>query len=153
MKAEPKSAAENYARLRAEVTGAEVKLQTLRSSLANSAPEVLHQEALLAALRRQLSRAEDQDSTGGSTEYITRYRNFKYEEALFDIFAKQFELARVDESREGALIQVVDEAFPPERKSKPKRIFIAAGSALFGFLMTAIVLVAISTLRQRRNSP
>jgi uncharacterized protein involved in exopolysaccharide biosynthesis len=43
---------------------------------------------------------------------------------------KQYELARVDESREGALIQVVDVAQPAELKSKPKRAFIAVACAL-----------------------
>ena len=44
------------------------------------------------------------------------------------MFARQYELARVDESREGALIQVVDVATPPEYKSKPKRAFIAVAA-------------------------
>lgn len=134
LKAEPRSAAESYARLRAEATAAEVKLQTLRRSLADGASEVRQQEALLSALREQVRRAESKDETRGGTEYITRYRNFKYEEALFDIFAKQYELARVDESREGALIQVVDRATVPERKAGPKRLRIALAFGSFALL-------------------
>ena len=33
---------------------------------------------------------------------------------LFELLAKQYELARIDEAREGALIQVVDPATKPE---------------------------------------
>ena len=55
-----------------------------------------------------------------------KYRDFKYNETLFELFAKQYEMAHVDESREGAVIQVLDVAQPPERKSKPKKALIAA---------------------------
>ena len=60
----------------------------------------------------------------------SRYRDFKYYETLFELFAKQFEMARIDESREGAVIQVVDVAQPPEKKAKPKKGLVAMLSAL-----------------------
>ena len=75
IKAEPKSAADEYARLRAEMTSADVRLQTLRTSLAESAPEVQQQMATLRALRvqvDQLERATTADSNAPS--YITKYR-------------------------------------------------------------------------------
>ncbi len=152
LKAEPRSAAESYSRMRAEATAAEVRLQTLRRSLTDNTPEVKQQESLLAALRQQLARAETQESNGSGSEYITRYRNFKYEEALFDIFAKQYELARVDESREGTLIQVVDTATAPERKAGPKRLLIAAFAGALVVLAVAAWLIGRSLLRRYRRS-
>jgi uncharacterized protein involved in exopolysaccharide biosynthesis len=104
LKVEPKSAAESYARLRAQATAAEVRLQTLRRMLSENTPEVMQQQAALTALRDQVARAERQDDSRGGSDYIDRYREFKYQEALFEIFVKQYELAKVDESREGALI-------------------------------------------------
>jgi uncharacterized protein involved in exopolysaccharide biosynthesis len=137
LKAEPKAAAEGYARARAEVTAAEVKLQTLRRMLADGAPEVSQQQALVGALRAELARLEQKEPSKGDADYIGRYRDFKYQETLFDLYAKQFELARTDESREGALIQVVDIATLPEKKSKPKRGMIALGiAAFFGLFLT-----------------
>jgi uncharacterized protein involved in exopolysaccharide biosynthesis len=151
LKAEPRSAAESYARLRAEAIAAEVRLQTLRRTMTDNAPEVKQQETLLSALRQQVTRTEEQDNTGGGSEYITKYRNFRYEEALFDIFAKQYELARVDESREGAIIQVVDAATPPERNAGPKRLLIAALSGILAFAIVATWLIGRSLwLRERR---
>ncbi len=142
LKAEPKAAAEGYAKLRAEVTTVEVKLQTLRGMLADNAPEILQQQATLGALRRQLAALEVSTKPGNDADYIGRYREFKYQETLFDLFAKQYELARVDESREGALIQVLDVATTPERKSKPKRGTIALGGAvLAGLILSAWVLI------------
>lgn len=126
-----RASSEAYARLRAEVTAAEVRLQTLRSKLADSAAEVQQALSTLVALRSQLGRLEATSGAAESPDYVTKFREFKYQETLFDMFARQFELARVDESREGALIQVVDEARPAERKSYPRRAWIAlaAGGA------------------------
>jgi uncharacterized protein involved in exopolysaccharide biosynthesis len=144
LKAEPRSAAEAYARLKAQLTAAEVRLQTLRGSLSDNTPEVQQQQNTLAALRGQLARLEQPANAPGGPDYVGKYREFKYQETLFDLFAKQYELARVDESREGGLIQVVDTAAPPERKSKPKRLVIALGAAL----ASGVVLVAVVVLRR-----
>ena len=141
LKAEPKAAAEGYAKLRAEVTAGEVRLQALRGMLADNAPEITQLQATLGALRSQLARFETGSSQKNDADYIGRYREYKYHETLFDLFARQYELARVDESREGALIQVLDVATAPERRRKPKRGLIAAGMALLvAFMMSVWVL-------------
>jgi uncharacterized protein involved in exopolysaccharide biosynthesis len=120
------------------VTATEVRLQTLRRNLAETTPEVQQALATLGALRDQLSRAESPTSVNGGPDYVGRFREFKYQETLFDLFARQYEVARLDESREGALIQVVDVAEPAEWKSKPKRALIAAAA----WLVALILLVA-----------
>jgi uncharacterized protein involved in exopolysaccharide biosynthesis len=150
LKAEPKATAESYARLRAQATAAEVRLQTLRRMFSENTPEVMQQQTALLALQDQLSRLERQgDKATGDSDYIDRYREFKYQEALFEIFVKQYELARVDESREGALIQIVDVAQPPERKAGPKRIRYAAGAAILALLGTTLYAL-VAGLRRRR---
>jgi len=58
--------------------------------------------------------------------------------------AKQYEMARLDEAREGAVIQVVDEAVAPERKSKPKRGLISALTSIG----TLFILVVFLFLRR-----
>jgi uncharacterized protein involved in exopolysaccharide biosynthesis len=135
LKAEPRAAADAYARLRAEVTAAEVRLQVLRSTLTDSAPEIKQQQAVLASLRANLGRAEQPTDLTNAPDYVGRYREFKYQETLFELYARQFELARVDESREGMLVQVIDRATPPERKSKPKRATNAIVATVFAFAL------------------
>jgi len=141
LRAEPRAAADSYARLKAEITAAEVRLQILRGRLADTAPEVRQQLAALSALRAQLARLEQAVDTSLGADYVSKYREFKYRETLFDLFAKQYEIARVDESREGALIQVVDVALPPEYKSKPKRLFIAVAATLFALLLLGMLIL------------
>lgn len=151
LRAEPKAAADGYARLRAEVTAAEVRLQTMRRTLADSAPEMQQQQAQLEALRSELAKLEQREAAPSSKDagYIGRYRDYKYQETLFDLYAKQFELARLDESREGGLIQVVDVATAPDRKSKPKRAMYALGAAVLAGLLLSVRAVVIG-LRARR---
>lgn len=138
LRAEPRAAADSYARLRAELTAAEVRLQILRGSLSENAVEVQQQQATVAALRAQLARLEQVQQGKSDPDYLSKYREFKYQETLFDLFARQYELARVDEAREGALIQVLDAAQPPERKSRPKRAQIAVVATLAAAALLAL---------------
>ncbi|MGM9484172.1 Wzz/FepE/Etk N-terminal domain-containing protein [Roseateles sp. NT4] len=135
LKSEPKSAAEIYAKLQGVTAAAEVKLEALRRSMNDSAAEVQQQMGVVAGLHSQLAKQERPASSQSDQDYIAAYREYKYHEALFDIFARQFELAKVDEAREGNLFQVIDVATAPERKSKPKRLYIAAGVAYAGFML------------------
>jgi hypothetical protein len=87
---------------------------------------------------------EEPEAIAGSSnsDYITKFRDFKYHETLFELFAKQYEMAKVDESREGAVIQVLDLAQKPERKSKPKKALIALMSALAtGFALLLFIFI------------
>ncbi|MFO0122211.1 MAG: lipopolysaccharide biosynthesis protein, partial [Inhella sp.] len=153
LKAEPKAAAESYAKMRAELTTAQARLQGLRSTFSPQAAEVRQQASLVAELQAQLRDLESRQDAPKADEaaYLSRYREFKYQEALFEQFSRQLELARVDEGREGGILQVVDVAQLPERKSKPKRAFVGIGvSVLVGFLMLAGVLARFHV---RHNDP
>jgi len=153
LRAEPKAAAESYARLKAETTAAEVRTQVLRGALADSAPEVQQQLAALSALRAQLARLEQATDLNVGPDYISKYRDFKYRETLFELFARQYEVARVDESREGALIQVVDTAMPPERKSKPKRTVIAVATTFVALLLLGLFILLRHFWRESAHDP
>lgn len=153
LKAEPRAAAEEYARARASATAAEIKLRALRERLADSAPEVQQQLTLVSALRAELRKLESSAEVGSDPGYIARYREFKYQEAMFDLFARQFELARLDESREGALIQIVDVAVPAEWKSKPRRAVIAIVATLAAALLAVLLVIAKDRLRVGRADP
>jgi tyrosine-protein kinase Etk/Wzc len=144
LKSNPASAVAMVATLQAQATAQEVKVGAMRGYLAETAPEFKQAMTELANLRAQLAKQAQQDklpaAKAGQGDYVNAYREFKYQEALFELFAKQFELAKVDEAKEGATIQVVDVAQPPERKSKPQKALIAVlatlatGSALLLFV-------------------
>lgn len=152
LKAEPKAAAEGYARLKAEVTTAQARLDALRKALTDTAPEVQQAEAAIAVLKSQLGRIEGTAGQGDSADYVGKYREFKYQEALFEQFSRQYELARVDESREGQL-QVIDMAQPPEKKSWPRRALLALAGTVSGFVVLLAYVLGSHRWRQTARLP
>ena len=135
LKSNPASAVAAVAGLQAAVIAQEIKLGAMRGYLAESAPDLKLTMSELSNLRAQLAKQEkDTPSFGAKSttegDYITKYREFKFHETLFELFSKQYEIAKVDEAREGAVIQILDVAQPPDRKSKPKKALIAIIAAL-----------------------
>jgi tyrosine-protein kinase Etk/Wzc len=156
LKTAPQSALEPLARLKAMVTATEVRVSAMRGAMTDSNPELRQTERELDALRTQLSRAQRSDTasaTGSGAEYITRYREFKYQEMLFELMAKQYEIARLDEAKEGALLQVVDPALPPERKSKPKKSMVAVVTTLATSVLLAVFVFIRHALRSAGANP
>ena len=143
LKASPAAAVEGLAKLKATIAAQEIKLASMRGYLTESAPDFKQAQTELSAMRSQMARAEKEEpARSGDSDYIAKFRDFKYNETLFELFAKQYEIARVDESREGAIIQVVDIAQPPERKSKPKKALIAMMATLaVGFALLLFIFI------------
>ena len=144
LKSNPTSAVAAVAGLKAQVTAQEVKVGAMRGYLAETAPDFKQAMNELANLRTQLAKQEKDEpaAAAGQGDYVAKFREFKYQETLFELFARQFEMAKVDESREGAVIQVLDAAQPPERKSKPKKALIAIIATLAaGFALLLFVFI------------
>jgi uncharacterized protein involved in exopolysaccharide biosynthesis len=144
LKSNPTSALAAVAGLKAQVTAQEVKVGAMRGYLAETAPDFKQAMTELANLRAQLAKQEKDEpaAAAGQGDYVAKFREFKYQETLFELFARQFEMAKVDESREGAVIQVLDAAQPPERKSKPKKALIAIIATLAaGFALLLFVFI------------
>ena len=139
----------SIAQLRAEIAGREVAVERLKAGATAQNPEMIRQQTELAALRAQLSRLEA--SAGprrpgdamipaskvpqAGLDYVRRLRDLKYHEALYELLAKQYEAARIDEARESPVVQVVDRAVPPDEKSWPPRaLFSSLGGVGAGVL-------------------
>jgi uncharacterized protein involved in exopolysaccharide biosynthesis len=132
--------------LRAQVEMKEVQIQGMRSWATEDNPEMLRAKQQLAALQEQFARVAGFDSTSGmvvpkgglsntSLDYIRKVRDVKYYETILELIEKQFEMAKLDEARQGAVIQVVDFAVPPERKSSPMRSITVIVMVLIGFFV------------------
>lgn len=66
-------------------------------------------------------------------EYVRIARNVKYNEMLLGAMVQQVATAKMDEAKDAAVIQVVDKALPPEKKSKPKRALIVLLATILAF--------------------
>lgn len=158
LKSNPASAVAAVAGLQAAVTAQEVKLGAMRGYLAETAPELKLAVGELINLRAQLIKQEKDTPVHGAKattegDYIAKYREFKYHESLFELFSKQFELAKVDEAREGAVIQILDEAQAPDKKSKPKKVMITFIATLFaGFTLLFYVFIRQALLNANHDT-
>src|SRR5574340_635264 len=153
LKFNPEAMGEGLATLKAQVVAKEVQLSSMRGYLTANSPDFRQAQQELAALRAQLAKVENNKPAGGSADYINRYRDFKYNEVLFEQLAKQYELAKIDESREGTVIQVVDAAEPPERKSKPKKAQIAILATLATGFVLLLFVFARRALQNAHQDP
>jgi uncharacterized protein involved in exopolysaccharide biosynthesis len=72
------------------------------------------------------------------TDYIRRLRDLKYQESLFELLAKQFEIAKIDEAKDATIVQVIYQAVPPEKRIKPKRANLVLIAAFGGFLLATL---------------
>jgi tyrosine-protein kinase Etk/Wzc len=147
---------ESAATLRAQIAAKEVQLQAMRTYATNENSGVVEIQQELDSLRTQLAKLGGSEDNASSLivpkgrvpeaglEYVRRLRDVKYYETIFEILARQFELAKLDEAREGAVIQVVDPAIVPDRKSFPHKGLITIVATIAGFFI-AIVLVLVQT--------
>jgi tyrosine-protein kinase Etk/Wzc len=156
LKSSPDAAIKVVAQLQASISVQEIKLASMRGYLTADSPDFKQALTELNALKLQFSKIENATSTttdGDKSSYIDRLRTVKYFETMYEMFAKQYEIAKVDEAREGALIQVVDSAVPPEFKSSPKRAVWAILSVFgAGIFLLIFVLIRFSIKRAVRDN-
>jgi uncharacterized protein involved in exopolysaccharide biosynthesis len=161
-----RSLIESAAILRGQVVAKQVQIQGMRSFAAEDNPSLILAKQELAALESQLARLTRSQSDSGSDlmlskgrateaglEYIRRYRDVKYRETVFQLLAKEFEIAKLDEAREGAIVQVVDLAVPPDRKSSPHRVLIIIGTTVMAFFVAAFWIVVRQGLARTFEQP
>jgi uncharacterized protein involved in exopolysaccharide biosynthesis len=134
-----KSIIGTIARLKGELASREVELRVLLTAQTERTPQVRGMREGIAQVREQLRLLEHSPAgeTVGDDIYIAtskvpdismRYarllRDFNVQETLYEFLTQQYEGARVSEARSTSAIQVLDQAVPPDKKSKPRRTLI-----------------------------
>lgn len=153
--------------LRAQVAAKQVELRAMREFAADQNPDLQRAQSELMALEGQLAKmdaASDRNEgdlvapkgtvTQAGLDYTRALREVKYREAIQDLLTRQYEGARVDEARQGALVQVVDPAAVPDRPSSLYRIWIVLGALVLALplaLLAATIVEAVATLRRIRS--
>ncbi len=148
---------ESAAALRAQITAKEVQIQAMQTYATSENAQVLEAEKELDGLRAGLAElggsGEDNEASlivprgrvpQAGLEYVRRLRDVKYYETIFEILARQFEFAKLDEAKQGALIQVVDMAIPPDKASFPRRSLIVIGSTAVGLVLGVFIALFVA---------
>lgn len=134
--------------LRAQIAAKSVELQSLQTYNSDENPEVQTARRELQALQGQAG-ALKQSTTGGaggtkasqssaSLDYARKLREVRYNETVFELLMKNLEVARLDEAREGNVVQIISSATPPDMKDGPHRSFFLVGGFLLGLLGSVI---------------
>jgi tyrosine-protein kinase Etk/Wzc len=139
---------EMSARLRGEITVKEVEIGSMRAFATDRNPDLRKAQEELATLKRELARVEGgrgnkaddgkSDMNGRGIASLRLLRNVKYHETIYELLAKQYELAKIDEAKESAVIQIIDKAIEPDFRSKPKRAVIVVLSALVALVISIL---------------
>jgi tyrosine-protein kinase Etk/Wzc len=149
-----KAIIEAVANLRAQIAGKEIQISAMRSFATETNPQYRRAREELLGMRAELGKLDKASpddrvllTTGrvpqAGLEYIRGLREVKYHETLFELVARQYELAKGDEAKENGVIQTVDKAVEPDRKSKPQRTLVVVTIALFFGFFSVLAALAI----------
>lgn len=153
-----KEIAESNAKLRAEIAAKEVQLSSMGVGVTPSNPEYLRLKGEIDSLKKKLDGSDggdgfDPSMSKGSIGYIEKFRNVKYNQAVLEMLYKQYELAKIDEAKDYPMIQVLDRATSPEKKSKPKRALIVILSTLVAFFLSVFYAFVREALEKANADP
>jgi tyrosine-protein kinase Etk/Wzc len=152
---------EATARLRGQITVKEVQIGAMRTFAADGNPNLQLAQQELESMKRELAKIEGAGSpkslstatSGQGSDSLRLLRDVKYHEVVFDLLAKQYEMAKIDEAKDPALVQVMDKAIEPDRKSKPFRTLIVLLSALVALFAGAIWVFVREAMAKANSDP
>ncbi|CAN7244905.1 GumC family protein [Massilia sp. LjRoot122] len=161
--AESRAIVETVGRLRAQVSAKEIQLGAMQAFMTTSHPEYRQVQEELNSLREELARLQNgRSANNGKTaeptpqvglQNIKLLRDVKYYQMLYELLAKQYEVARLDEAKDPSIIQVLDKAVEPEKKFKPKRTIIVALSFVAALVLAFAWIIACELKRRAVQSP
>ena len=154
--------------LRAQVDAKQVEIRGMREFAAGQNPDLQRAEQELSGMEAQLAtmnadtdrRQGDLAMPGGritqnGLDYARALREMKYRETVYELMTREYEVARVDEARQGSLVQIVDPVLVPDRADRAFRLWIAAGALLAALpcalLLASAVELAATMRRYRRR--
>jgi uncharacterized protein involved in exopolysaccharide biosynthesis len=162
--AQAKSIIESLAQIRARIAAKEVEVEALRSYSTDRNPDLELAQNELSSLRSQAEQMATRNNTNGfadlglkqvsgaGLEYLQADHELRYRQALFDVLLKQLDTAKLDEAKDSAIIQVVEPAIMPERRSAPRRALVLLTWVFIGVAASfAVVLVQFWQRMARRN--
>ncbi|HKD86475.1 MAG TPA: Wzz/FepE/Etk N-terminal domain-containing protein [Terriglobales bacterium] len=165
--AQARSIIQSLADMRAQVAIQEVKVQAMRTYATSQNPDLRRAEQELAGFREQLAKMERNTGDIGNgnlevptqhlpeaqLELIRRMREVKYHETLYEFLTKQLEAARIDEAKDAVVLQVVDKAVVPEKRSGPRRTLIVLITGAAAFLFSCVAVFVTEGIHRKQEDP
>lgn len=151
---------EPSAQLRAQIALREVQLGAIRIFATDRHPDIERLRHEIANMKRELTKLEGGDGepkpaaiTSEGLENLRRFKDVKFLERLTELLTQQFEAAKIDEAKDISIVQVLDKAIEPDKKSWPKRTLITIAAAIVGGFV-AVLWAFLAEARDRaRKDP
>ncbi len=148
-------------RLRGQISVKEVQIGAMRTFAAEQNPELQRAQQELVSLKRELAKIEGAGEANSEkngqrvqgSESLRLLRDVKYQEVMFEMLARQYELAKIDEAKDSSVVQIIDKAVEPDRRSKPKRTLIVLLSALVALFVGIIWAFVYEAIIRTRLDP
>ncbi|MED5593605.1 GumC family protein [Janthinobacterium sp. P210006] len=154
----------NEAQLQGTIAAKNVQLQSMRSFATINNPEYMRLQEEVRGLQNQLEKQQNGKGRTGdvmipsgkipeaSIEYVRTLRDVKYYETIFELLAKQYELAKIDEAKDSSMIQQLDLAVPAEEKTKPKPLALTVVAFIGGGVLAILIALLRDTYISSRKS-
>lgn len=150
---------ENVGRIRARISAKEIELNSMKAFVTENNSEYKRAREELNSLRGEFRRLEsgngipDVKPNGDQSglQSIKVLRDVKYYQMLYELLAKQYEMARLDEAQDGAVIQILDRAIEPEGRYKPKRAVLVLLTAVISLFLSIALVLGRDALRRIRS--
>lgn len=151
--------------LRGQIAAKQAEITAMRTFATDENPNLQMAEQQLAGLQAQAAKmgASGENATNAlipkgsmqeaTLEYIRRYRDVKYYETIFDLLARQYEIAKVDEAKQGSIVQVVDRAVVPDHRSFPSKLLFTLGGGFLGLFFGTVWVFVKEGVRRIASNP
>ena len=156
---------ESAATVQGEIAAKQVQLQGMSAYATDNNPDVIVLRKQISELRAQLggltgNRGSESDLfvpkgrvPTASLDYVRKLREVKYRETIFQAIANQFELAKLDEAKQGAVFQVIEPATPPEKRSFPHRTILVLVFTFAAFVFSCLAVWASAVWKDIQLDP
>ncbi len=156
---------ESAAAIQGQIAAKEVQIRALSSSETKDNPDMVVVRQQLAGLQAQLAQftgntASESDLfvpkgkvPAAALDYVRKLREVKYRETIFQALATQYQLARLDEAKQGAVFQVIDPAVPPDKRSYPHRVILVILSTMLAFSFACMSVWVLEAIRALTRDP
>jgi capsule polysaccharide export protein KpsE/RkpR len=152
------------AEIRAQVAVKEVEYTVLRQQVDESHEHIKLLKTNIAALEQQLQRVENGANSSRDVllgfsnlpdlgmQYVFLLKDTEVQKAIYKLLAQQYEEARIRETRDTPTVQLLDAPALPERKSKPKRLYIVLAGVMLSFFVSGFEIILSSYLNRLKTA-
>jgi len=140
-----KGTIKGVADLEARLAEEEIKLGNIKRLYTDSSQEVKYQQSVVSNILRQIHKLDGKHSDSvilgvGSIpeigqQYLRLMREFKIQEALVELLTKQYEMSKLNQTKDVTGIQIIQKAQIPDKPVKPNKVFIVFTITFISHLM------------------